>query len=87
MNLTGRWRIVEMDLWDLEAIDLMGPASRRDRRQPLGRRAPRATRMAGVGVPKDCCRIVAARHHVVVRGHVAIERRIDAAPGGHAAHG
>ena len=26
MNLTGRWRIVEMDLWDLEAIDLMGPA-------------------------------------------------------------
>ena len=26
MNVTGRWRIVEMDLWDLEAIDLVGPA-------------------------------------------------------------
>ncbi len=25
MSLTGRWRIVEMDLWDLEAIDLVGP--------------------------------------------------------------
>lgn len=21
MSVTGRWRIVEMDLWDLEAID------------------------------------------------------------------
>lgn len=26
MNVTGRWRIVEMDLWDLEAIDLQEPA-------------------------------------------------------------
>ncbi|MGQ0668145.1 MAG: hypothetical protein ACT4PO_00470 [Actinomycetota bacterium] len=25
MSLTGTWRIVEMDLWDLEAIDLLGP--------------------------------------------------------------
>ncbi len=25
MTLTGRWRIVEMDLWDLDAIDLVGP--------------------------------------------------------------
>src|SRR6266545_3715604 len=25
MSLIGRWRIVEMDLWDLEAIDLVGP--------------------------------------------------------------
>lgn len=25
MTLTGRWRIVQMDLWDLEAIDLVGP--------------------------------------------------------------
>jgi hypothetical protein len=34
MNVTGRWRIVEMDLWDLEAIDLLEPAFiefRRDR--------------------------------------------------------
>ncbi len=34
MNVTGRWRIVEMDLGDLEAIDLLGPAFiefRRDR--------------------------------------------------------
>jgi hypothetical protein len=34
MSVTGRWRIVEMDLWDLEAIDLLGPAFiefRRDR--------------------------------------------------------
>lgn len=26
MNVVGRWRIVEMDLWDREAIDLLGPA-------------------------------------------------------------
>jgi hypothetical protein len=25
MRLTGAWRIVEMDLWDSEAIDLLGP--------------------------------------------------------------
>jgi hypothetical protein len=25
VRLTGRWRIVEMDLWDREAIDLVGP--------------------------------------------------------------
>lgn len=25
-TLAGRWRIVEMELWDREAIDLMGPA-------------------------------------------------------------
>lgn len=25
MNLTGVWRIVEIDLWDAEAIDLLGP--------------------------------------------------------------
>lgn len=24
MSLTGKWRIVEMDLWDVEAIDLVG---------------------------------------------------------------
>lgn len=26
MNLTGRWRIVAMDRWDRETIDLNGPA-------------------------------------------------------------
>ena len=25
MSVTGAWRIVEMDLWDPEAIDLLGP--------------------------------------------------------------
>jgi hypothetical protein len=25
MSVTGAWRIVEMDLWDAEAIDLLGP--------------------------------------------------------------
>lgn len=25
MTLTGRWRIVEMDMWDREAIDLVEP--------------------------------------------------------------
>src|SRR6266511_3852583 len=25
MKVTGVWRIVEMDLWDAEAIDLVGP--------------------------------------------------------------
>lgn len=24
--MAGRWRIVEMDLWDRDAIDLVGPA-------------------------------------------------------------
>lgn len=26
MSLLGRWRITEMDLWDHDAIDLVGPA-------------------------------------------------------------
>jgi hypothetical protein len=26
MSLEGRWRIVEMEVWDREAIDLVGPA-------------------------------------------------------------
>ena len=26
MNVDGRWRIVEMELWDREAIELLGPA-------------------------------------------------------------
>lgn len=26
MSIKGRWRIVEMELWDREAIDLLGPA-------------------------------------------------------------
>ena len=26
MSINGRWRIVEMELWDREAIDLLGPA-------------------------------------------------------------
>ena len=25
MNLVGRWRILEMDLWDRDAIELVGP--------------------------------------------------------------
>jgi hypothetical protein len=25
MSVTGRWRIVEMELWDADAIDLLGP--------------------------------------------------------------
>jgi hypothetical protein len=26
VGVVGTWRIVEMDLWDIDAIDLMGPA-------------------------------------------------------------
>src|SRR5437879_3493359 len=26
MELTGRWRILEMDLWDRDALDLVAPA-------------------------------------------------------------
>ena len=26
MKIKGRWRIIEMDLWDRDAIDLLGPA-------------------------------------------------------------
>jgi hypothetical protein len=26
MSIEGKWRITEMDLWDQEAIDLLGPA-------------------------------------------------------------
>jgi hypothetical protein len=25
MSIDGRWRIVEMELWDHDAIDLLGP--------------------------------------------------------------
>jgi hypothetical protein len=25
MSVTGRWRIVEMELWDADAIDMLGP--------------------------------------------------------------
>jgi hypothetical protein len=26
MSINGKWRITEMDLWDQDAIDLLGPA-------------------------------------------------------------
>ena len=26
MSIKGRWRIVEMEVWDREAVDLLGPA-------------------------------------------------------------
>jgi len=26
MSIAGRWRIVEMDLWEQETLDLVGPA-------------------------------------------------------------
>jgi hypothetical protein len=26
MGVAGKWRIAEMDLWDREALDLVGPA-------------------------------------------------------------
>jgi len=26
MTIEGRWRIVEMEVWDREALDLLGPA-------------------------------------------------------------
>jgi hypothetical protein len=26
MRITGRWRIVDMEVWDQEAVDLLGPA-------------------------------------------------------------
>jgi hypothetical protein len=26
-SLVGRWRIIEMDLWDRDAMDLVGPAT------------------------------------------------------------
>jgi hypothetical protein len=26
MSIEGRWRIVEMELWDRDAIELLGPA-------------------------------------------------------------
>ena len=28
MSILGRWRIVEMELWDEDAIDLLGPSGR-----------------------------------------------------------
>ena len=27
MNPVGRWRIIEMDLWDRKAIELLGPGN------------------------------------------------------------
>ena len=25
-KVTGRWRIIDMELWDMDAVDLLGPA-------------------------------------------------------------
>jgi hypothetical protein len=37
MGLAGRWRIVAMELWDAEAIDLVGPGFMELGRNRLGR--------------------------------------------------
>jgi hypothetical protein len=37
MGLAGRWRIVAMELWDAEAIDLVGPGFMELGRDRLGR--------------------------------------------------
>jgi hypothetical protein len=37
MNLDGRWRIIEMDLWDREAIELVGPGYLEFRQDGMGR--------------------------------------------------
>ena len=36
MNLIGRWRIIEMDLWDRKAIELLGPGYIEFRRDGTG---------------------------------------------------
>jgi hypothetical protein len=36
MKLVGRWRIIEMDLWDREAIELLGPGSIEFRKDGMG---------------------------------------------------
>ncbi|WP_280356638.1 hypothetical protein [Nocardia otitidiscaviarum] len=35
--LLGRWRIIEMDNWDLDAIELVGPGYVEVRRDSTGR--------------------------------------------------
>jgi hypothetical protein len=37
MNLVGRWRIIETDLWDREAIELVGPGYLEFRQDGMGR--------------------------------------------------
>lgn len=37
MDLVGRWRILEMDLWDRDAIELLGPGFFEFRRNGTGR--------------------------------------------------
>lgn len=37
MSLVGRWRLVEMDLWDRGAMDLLGPAFIEFHRDRTGR--------------------------------------------------
>ena len=40
MNLLGQWRIIEMDLWDREAIELLGPDYFERRKDRTGATAP-----------------------------------------------
>ena len=35
-SITGRWRITEMDLWDQDSIDLVGPGTIEFRRDQTG---------------------------------------------------
>jgi hypothetical protein len=58
---TGRWQIVEMDLWDRDAIDLLGPAF-----IEIGADATGSFRFIAVEGDID-------GHHIKRDGHPAIE--------------
>ena len=61
MSIAGRWRIVEMDLWDQEALDLVGPAT-----AEFGRDQTGSFRFVAVEAWMDC-------RPVLRDGHPAVE--------------
>jgi hypothetical protein len=48
MTITGRWRIVEMELWDSDDLDLSGPAFIEFGEDGLGRQHSEITWVRGV---------------------------------------
>ena len=60
MSIAGRWRIVEMDLWDQEALDLVGPAT-----IEFGRDHTGSFRFIAVEAWMDCRRVLRDGHPAV----------------------
>jgi hypothetical protein len=60
VSIAGRWRIVEMDRWDQEALDLVGPAT-----VEFGRDHTAGFRFVAVEAWMDCRRVLRGGHPAV----------------------